>query len=72
VRVNGEVVGTRVVPVVDVNTTGTFMFIGGQEKPNGVIQALRGYIAEFIVVGGAVTPSELTSLEAYLKAKYAL
>jgi hypothetical protein len=72
VRVNGVSAATKVVEAVNVDTSGTFLFIGAQEKPGSVIQAMRGYIAEMIVVGSSLAPTELANLEAYLKAKYGL
>jgi len=72
VRINGALAGEKVINAVNVDTSGTFLFIGGQEKPTGVIQMLKGDIAELVAVGGPVTTSQLADLESYLKTKYGL
>ena len=58
--------------VQDVSAAGYNMFIGGHEQGAGVSQTLLGNIAEFIIVRGPLTATELQKLEAYLKAKYGL
>ena len=71
-RVNGVASGQAVVTSVDSSATGNFMFIGGQEVNNSVVQALSGDIAEIVAVGGTISISDLAMLETYLKAKYGL
>jgi hypothetical protein len=72
VRINGALAGEGVLNTINIDTSGTFLFIGGQEKPTGVIQALKGDIAEIVAVGGPLTTLQLTQLETYLKTKYGL
>jgi hypothetical protein len=72
VRVNGAVQGMATATPNDVSAAGRAIFIGGAPGTNTVTQGLDGDIAEIVAVHGALTAAELTQLESYLKAKYAL
>jgi hypothetical protein len=72
VRINGIMQGTATTTANNVSAAGRPLFIGGQPGTTTVTQALDGDIAEIVAVRGALSAAELTQLESYLKAKYAL
>ncbi|HEY5920763.1 MAG TPA: hypothetical protein VIV11_03790 [Kofleriaceae bacterium] len=72
VRVNGTVQGSATTTANNVSAAGRPLYIGGQPNTNGVFQPLDGDIAEIVAVHGTLTTAELTQVETYLKAKYAL
>jgi hypothetical protein len=72
VRLNGASSRSSSVASVNVNAPGQFAFIGGQQTGGGVIQALKGDIAEIVAVGGTLSASDLAKLETYLMSKYGL
>jgi hypothetical protein len=71
-RVNGSSARMSSVPSVDVSAPGQFAFIGGQQTGSGVIQALKGDIAEIVAVAGNLDGSDLARLETFLITKYGL
>jgi hypothetical protein len=72
VRVNGMVQGTATATPNNVSASGRAVFIGGAPGTTSVTQGIDGDIAEIVAVHGTLTATELTQLESYLKAKYAL
>ncbi len=70
-RVNGAQVGTKAQSSnIDVSVSGNDVFIGSNQ--NGGNLRMNGDIAEIIAVKGSVSAQDLSSIEAYLKAKYNL
>jgi hypothetical protein len=70
VRVNGLAEGSLATAgSVDVSATGAAPTIGGQASK---VQMLNGDIAEVIIVKGALSDTDLKSLESYLKGRYNL
>jgi hypothetical protein len=71
--VNGASVNTAEFnPPIDMSAVGNFVYIGGQQVANGVVQQLDGDVAEVVAVGGFLSAPDLARLETYLKSKYAL
>lgn len=69
-RVDGASIGTSVSSGFDVSNAGTAVRIGGDA--NGAAIRLDGDVAEMLAVKGALSQSDRTNLEAWLKGKYAL
>ena len=71
-RNNGALDGTKTVTAVDVSAP-TIDVMLGATPGNGFTQnRLNGDIAEVIAVKGAISSGDLSGIEGYLKAKYAL
>jgi hypothetical protein len=71
-RVDGALNSARPISIANGDALSSFVYIGGQQTPSGVIQALQGDIAEIVAVGGTLNPVDLVKLETYLKNKYGL
>ena len=71
-RHNGAADGTKAVTAIDVNAPSIDVTIGANQGGNGATNRLTGDIAEMIAVKGAISSGDLTGIEGYLKAKYAL
>ena len=72
-RHNGALDGTKTVTAVDVSAPTIDVTIGASGGGgNFAASRLNGDIAEVIAVKGAISNGDLTGIEGYLKAKYAL
>lgn len=71
VRADGAQGGTLMNATTDISAAGSDVWIGGRGG-SSFQQALKGDIAEIIVVKGTVSDPNIASVEGYLKTKYAL
>jgi hypothetical protein len=69
-RVDGAAVGSTSPDADDVSNPGTPVEIGGQNSGIGI--RLDGDIAEMLAVGGALSTTDRSSIESYLRSKYGL
>jgi hypothetical protein len=71
-RHNGNLDGTKTVTAVDVSAPTIDVTIGASGGGGFAQARLNGDIAEVIAVKGAISSGDLSGIEGYLKAKYAL